>query len=58
MWLLLFVLLIAFMVLDVIAWLSAVIFGRVPGFIEDYMRFTFGWVLRCQGLYFLLTENY
>lgn len=58
MFVLVSVLMIAFVVLDVVAWLSAVIFGRVPGFIQDYMRFTFGWVLKCQGLYFLLTENY
>jgi len=58
MLILIYVLMLVFMVLDVIAWLCAVIFARVPGFIQSYMRFTFGWLLKFQGLYFLLTENY
>jgi Domain of unknown function (DUF4389) len=53
-----YVLMIALAILDVLAWICAVMFARVPGFIENYMRFAWGWVLKVQGLYCLLIENY
>ncbi len=52
------VLMIAFLLLDVLAWFTILIAGRLPRFITDYMRFAFGWVLKFYGLYYLLTENY
>jgi Domain of unknown function (DUF4389) len=52
------VLMIVFLVLDVLAWFIILIAGRLPGFIERYMAFTFGWLLKYQSLYFLLIENY
>jgi hypothetical protein len=55
---LLYVLMLVFCVLDVLAWLCALIAGRVPGFIENYMRFTLGWLLKYEALFLLLTENY
>ena len=53
-----YVLMIVLVILDVLAWICAVMFARVPAFIEKYMRFAWGWVLKVQGLYCLLIENY
>jgi hypothetical protein len=44
--------------LDVLAWIVILVSGRLPGFIERYMAFTFGWLLKYEALYFLLIENY
>ncbi len=52
------VLVLVFFVLDVLAWFTILISGRLPGFIERYMAFTFGWLLKYEALYFLLIENY
>jgi hypothetical protein len=41
-----------------LAWFIIVISGRLPRFIENYMRFAFGWVLKFLALYLLLIENY
>jgi hypothetical protein len=46
------------MVLEVVAWIVILISGRLPGFIERYMEFTFGWLLKYQALFLLLIENY
>jgi hypothetical protein len=44
--------------LSVIAWITILLSGRLPGFIADYDRFALGWLLRCDALVLLLTERY
>jgi hypothetical protein len=44
--------------LVILAWIIIVISGRLPKFIENYMRFAFGWILKFLALYLLLIENY
>jgi Domain of unknown function (DUF4389) len=55
---LIYVLVIVFVVLDVIGWISILITARMPHFIERYAQFALGWFIKFYGLYFLLTENY
>lgn len=52
------VLAIGLVVLVVLAWLTIVVTGRLPGFIADYLTFALGWVAKFIGLYFLVIENY
>jgi uncharacterized membrane protein len=53
-----YLLLIVFEILSVIAWFVIVIAGRLPSFIASYQQFTLGWLARVEALVLLLTESY
>lgn len=53
-----YILMIIFEILSVVAWICIVIAGRLPRFIASYDQFALGWLARLESLALLLTERY